>query len=153
MKLLLDENLSPRLPAMLADLYPDSSQIELLGLRGSADTAVWDYAKAHDFVLVSKDNDFRQRSFQYGAPPKVAWISVASCGARRSIIRRRSCCARAPSRLGYSTCESPETSAWKRKPKPCCNPATGYSTTSMDKASSLTPFTMVTCVPFSVPGL
>jgi len=80
MKLLLDENLSPQIPAMLADLYPDSSQIELLGLRGAADTAVWEYAKVHGFVLVSKDNDFRQRSFQYGAPPKVVWLSVGNAG-------------------------------------------------------------------------
>lgn len=80
MKLLLDENLSPRLPALLADLFPDSSQIELLGLRGSTDTLVWEYAKTHGCVLVSKDNDFRQRSFQYGAPPKVVWLSVGNAG-------------------------------------------------------------------------
>lgn len=64
MKLLLDENLSPRLPALLVGLYPDSTQIELLGLRGATDTVVWEYAKAQGYVLVSKDNDFRQRSFQ-----------------------------------------------------------------------------------------
>lgn len=46
MKLLLDENLSPRLPALLADLYPESSHVELIGPRGATDTVVWDYAKA-----------------------------------------------------------------------------------------------------------
>lgn len=86
MKLLLDENLSPRLPALLADAYPDSSQIELLGLRGATDTAVWEFAKMEGYVLVSKDNDFRQRSFQYGAPPKVVWLSVGNAGT--SIILR-----------------------------------------------------------------
>lgn len=80
MKLLLDENLSPKLPALLADLYPGSSQNELLGLRGATDTAVWEFAKAGAYVLVSKDNDFRQRSFQYGAPPKVVWLSVGNAG-------------------------------------------------------------------------
>jgi predicted nuclease of predicted toxin-antitoxin system len=40
---------------LLADLYPDSSQIELLGLRGATDTAVWEYAKAQGYVLVSKE--------------------------------------------------------------------------------------------------
>lgn len=80
MKLLLDENLSPRLPALLADSYPDSSQVELLGLRGATDTTVWEYARAEGYVLVSKDNDFRQRSFQYGAPPKVLWLSVGNAG-------------------------------------------------------------------------
>lgn len=80
MKLLLDENLSPRLPALLANLYPNSSPIELLGLRGATDTAVWEYAKAQGYVLVSKDNDFRQRSFQYDSPPKVVWLSVGNAG-------------------------------------------------------------------------
>lgn len=80
MKLLLDENLSPRLPALLADLYPESSHVELVGLRGATDTVVWEYAKAEGYVLVSKDNDFRQRSFQYGAPPKVVWLSVENAG-------------------------------------------------------------------------
>lgn len=80
MKLLLDDNLSPRLPELLSDLYPGSSQIELLGLRGATDTAVWEYAKTEGYVLVSKDNDFRQRSFQYGAPLKVVWLSVGNAG-------------------------------------------------------------------------
>lgn len=80
MKLLLDENLSPRLPALLAELYLGSSQLELLGLRGAPDTDVWRFAQQEDYVLVSKDNDFRQMSFQYGAPPKVVWLSVGNAG-------------------------------------------------------------------------
>jgi predicted nuclease of predicted toxin-antitoxin system len=80
LKLLLDENLSPRLPGLLADLYPGSTQIELTGLRGATDTVVWEYAKQNGYVLVSKDNDFRQRSFQYGAPPKVVWLAVGNAG-------------------------------------------------------------------------
>ncbi len=80
MKLLLDENLSPRLPALLADLYPGSSQVDALGLRGAKDIVIWDYAKTNGYVLVFKDNDFRQRSFQYGAPPKVVWLNVGNAG-------------------------------------------------------------------------
>lgn len=37
-------------------------------------------ARAEGYVLVSKDNDFRQRSFQYGAPPKVVWLNVGNAG-------------------------------------------------------------------------
>jgi len=80
MRLLLDENLSPRLPALLGELYPGSTQVELLGLRGAEDSRVWEYAKTEGYVLVSKDNDFRQRSFQFGAPPKVVWLSVGNAG-------------------------------------------------------------------------
>jgi len=80
MKLLLDENLSPRLPTLLVGHYPGSSQLELLGLRGSSDAQVWEFAKQEGYILVSKDNDFRQMSFQFGAPPKVVWLSVGNAG-------------------------------------------------------------------------
>jgi predicted nuclease of predicted toxin-antitoxin system len=40
MKLLLDENLSPRLPPLLADRCPGSTQVELLELRGATDAQV-----------------------------------------------------------------------------------------------------------------
>jgi predicted nuclease of predicted toxin-antitoxin system len=46
---------------------------------GSADNAVWDYAKAHGFTIVSKDSDFSERSFLYGSPPKVIWIRFGNC--------------------------------------------------------------------------
>ena len=37
MKLLLDENLSPRLVALLADEYPESAHLRDRGLRGADD--------------------------------------------------------------------------------------------------------------------
>jgi len=45
-------------------------------MRGATDAALWEYAKDHGFAIVSKDNDFRQRAFVYGAPPKVIWLSI-----------------------------------------------------------------------------
>ena len=80
MKLLFDENLSPRLVELLAADFPDSTHIERVGLRGSTDTAVWNYAREHGYVIVSKDNDFRQRVFLYGPPPRVVWLSVGNAG-------------------------------------------------------------------------
>lgn len=45
MKLLFDQNLSPRLPRLLVDLYPDSVHIREIGLRDATDTQIWEYAK------------------------------------------------------------------------------------------------------------
>ena len=89
MKLLLDENLSPRLTGAIQDLFPGSTQVEQLGLRGKSDLLLWDFAKAQDFVLVSKDNDFRQRSFQFGAPPKVVWLAVGNAGTKEILALLR----------------------------------------------------------------
>jgi len=51
----------------------------LLG-RGRSDGEVWEYARANGFAIASKDNDFRQRAFLLGPPPKVVWLSVGNAG-------------------------------------------------------------------------
>lgn len=79
MKLLLDENLAPRLARDLADLFPDSAHVRNLGMARASDREIWDYAKLEGFVIVSKDNDFQQMSFVFGHPPKVIWIRRGNC--------------------------------------------------------------------------
>ena len=58
MKLLVDENLAPRLATDLADLFPDSSHVTTVALGGQSDSVLWDYAKASGFVFLTKDKDF-----------------------------------------------------------------------------------------------
>jgi predicted nuclease of predicted toxin-antitoxin system len=79
-KLLFDENLSPKLVRVLADAFPDSAHVDPLGLRGATDVALWNLARDGGFAIVSKDNDFRQRVFLDGTPPKVIWLSVGNAG-------------------------------------------------------------------------
>ena len=74
MRLLLDQNLSPRLLTALAGLYPGSSHVREVGLQTADDDTVWQYAAEHGFAIVSKDADFHERSFLLGHPPKVIWI-------------------------------------------------------------------------------
>lgn len=80
MKLLFDENLSPRLAQSLQAEYPESVHVQGVGLRGAHDDRVWEYARDNGLTIVSKDNDFRQRSFLEGAPPKVVWLDVGNAG-------------------------------------------------------------------------
>jgi predicted nuclease of predicted toxin-antitoxin system len=49
-----------------------------VGLRGAADTRIWDYAHVQGFAILSKDTDFRERSFLEGAPPKIIWLDVGN---------------------------------------------------------------------------
>lgn len=69
--LLFDENVSPRLPLILANEYPGSAHVRHVGLLGATDQQIWIYARTNGFILVSKDTDFRERGFVEGAPPKV----------------------------------------------------------------------------------
>jgi predicted nuclease of predicted toxin-antitoxin system len=79
-KPLFDENLSPKLVNLLANDFPNSNHVELLKLRGTTDTTLWDLAKQQNYIIVSKDNDLRQRVFLLGPPLKVIWLSVRNAG-------------------------------------------------------------------------
>jgi len=79
-KLLFDENLSPRLIELLAAEFPDRTHVERLGMRGASDAAIWAHALDHGFVNVSKDNDFRQYAFLCGPPPKMLCLAVGNAG-------------------------------------------------------------------------
>ena len=58
LRLLLDQNLSPRLIPRLADVYPEATHVSLVGLDRATDEVVWEYARAYDCIIVTKDADF-----------------------------------------------------------------------------------------------
>jgi Domain of unknown function (DUF5615) len=60
MKLLFDQNLSFKLCQSVADIFPGSSQVRLLGLEEADDRVIWEYAKSNGFLLVSVDADFAE---------------------------------------------------------------------------------------------
>ena len=79
MKLLFDQNLSPRLVAQLADVFPDSRHVFQLGLDRASDDDIWPYARDHAFIIVTKDADFSELSALRGFPPKVIWLCLGNC--------------------------------------------------------------------------
>lgn len=85
MKLLLDENLSDRIIYMIIDLYPDSEHVKTLALTNTDDGIIWEYAQANDFVIVSKDSDFHQRSLLYGHPPKFVYLRIGNSPTSRIV--------------------------------------------------------------------
>lgn len=89
MKLLFDHNLSPRLVNILADLYPNSNHLYLMGLDQQSDSLVWETAKKQDYVIVSKDSDFNELLILKGFPPKVIWIRLGNCSTKtiESLLR------------------------------------------------------------------
>ena len=79
MKLLLDQNVSPKLVGALADLFPDSAHVQSLGLECSSDEEIWEYALSHGFAIVTKDEDYNDLSTLRGFPPKVIWLQLGNC--------------------------------------------------------------------------
>ena len=92
MKLLFDENLSPRLPSLLADIFPDSAHVRDFNLQATTDTVIWELAKKEGFTIVSKDSDFQARSLLYGSPPQFVWLRVGNCPVKtvEDLLRKNS---------------------------------------------------------------
>lgn len=89
MKLLFDENLSPKLPNRLSNLFPDSLHVRDVGMKATIDPIVWDYAKDNDFMIVSKDADMHDLSLVFGNPPKVIWLRLGNCSTSLESSLRR----------------------------------------------------------------
>jgi predicted nuclease of predicted toxin-antitoxin system len=61
------------------------------GLQAADDEVIWSHAAAGGFAIVTKDDDFRQRSFLRGHPPKVIWVRLGNCRAAdvEALLRAR----------------------------------------------------------------
>jgi predicted nuclease of predicted toxin-antitoxin system len=78
-KLLFDQNLSPKLVGRLADIFPGSSHVFNLGLDRSDDLLIWEYARDQGFAIVTKDADFGDLGILRGHPPKILWLLIGNC--------------------------------------------------------------------------
>ena len=90
MKLLFDENLSPKLTSRLSDLFPNSLHVRDVGMKATIDPIVWDYAKDNNLMIVSKDSDMHDLSLVLGNPPKVIWLRLGNCSTLQveNLLRR-----------------------------------------------------------------
>lgn len=79
MKILLDQNLSPRLIQALADELPNSAHVRDIGLAQADDGTIWQFAASNGYTIVSKDDDFRERARLFGPPPQVILLKLGNC--------------------------------------------------------------------------
>ena len=79
MKLLFDQNLSPRLADSFRDKFNGTAHLQDLGLDAAEDFVVWEYAKSNSFTIITKDSDFNNMVSLFGFPPKVIWIKKGNC--------------------------------------------------------------------------
>ncbi len=77
-RLLLDENLSPRLAAALSEQFSGSKHVRDVRLKGQSDHRIWEFAAENGYTIVTKDDDFRALSLLRGGPPKVIWLVVGN---------------------------------------------------------------------------
>jgi predicted nuclease of predicted toxin-antitoxin system len=83
LKLLFDQNLSPKLVRSLSDLFPGSIHVQTVNLDTANDSVLWKFAREKGFIIVSKDVDFSDLSVIAGYPPKVIWIRRGNCSTKQ----------------------------------------------------------------------
>ena len=74
MKLLLDENLSPRLVNRLNLLFPGLTHARDVALKQADDQQIWDWARNNAFAIITTDSDFVALAQRHGWPPKVVHL-------------------------------------------------------------------------------
>jgi predicted nuclease of predicted toxin-antitoxin system len=79
MKLLFDQNLSPRLVKLLDALFPGSTHLDPIGLGEAPDAVVWEFAEDNGFIITSKDSDYLDCLAAFGFPPHVISIRSGNC--------------------------------------------------------------------------
>lgn len=83
MKLLLDENLSPRLCRLLQQDFEEVRHVRDYALVSSEDGSIWDLARSRGFLIVTRDRDFFEMALAHGAPPQVAWLRLHNGSTRQ----------------------------------------------------------------------
>ncbi len=79
MRLLFDQNLSPFLVNRLKESFPDSVHVQNIGLDSADDNVIWKFAKENNFIIVSKDADYAEKSLVIKQSPKIIWIRRGNC--------------------------------------------------------------------------
>ncbi len=82
MKLLFDQNLSPRLVEILSDIFPKSVHVSVVNLSKAQDKDIWEYAAKNKFAIVTKDVDFSELSLIFSSPPKTILIKRGNCSTK-----------------------------------------------------------------------
>lgn len=85
MKLLIDQNLSYRLVKPLQALFPGTEQLKRVGLTDSKDSWIWEYARKHDFVVLTQDEDFLELSLLRGSPPKILLLRTGNIPSQKVV--------------------------------------------------------------------
>ena len=78
MKLLFDQNISPKIVKQLEDIFPEGRQVRHLGLEDASDIQIFEYAKTHDYAVVTFDSDFVDLNVVKGFPPKIIWLKTGN---------------------------------------------------------------------------
>jgi len=77
-RFLIDTQLPKALAAWLRDQGHHAEHVLEIGLAQSTDTILWRYAREHQAVIVTKDEDFAERVRRGRPGPQVVWLRMGN---------------------------------------------------------------------------
>jgi predicted nuclease of predicted toxin-antitoxin system len=77
-RLIVDQQLPPKLAAWFRDHGVDAAHVRELDLTGASDTAIWAEASRDDAVVISRDEDFGKLLRDRGGA-RLVWIRIGNC--------------------------------------------------------------------------
>ena len=78
MRFLIDAQLPPVMARWLEESGHQAEHLEDAGLRDAEDRAVWAYALRVGAVVVTKDEDFADRSIRDSGGPVIVWLRIGN---------------------------------------------------------------------------
>jgi predicted nuclease of predicted toxin-antitoxin system len=81
---ILDVHLTPGLALWITStLHVECFSAKFLGLTQAQDSQIFDFARIHDAIVITKDDDFVSLLSRKGAPPKVIWLTCGNTSRQR----------------------------------------------------------------------
>jgi len=84
-KFIVDAQLPPALASALREAGYDAQSVREIGLREAEDSEIWAYALANQAVIVTKDQDFAERSMSSRRVPAIVWVRIGNTS-RRTLL-------------------------------------------------------------------
>lgn len=78
MKLLFDQNISPKILKKLPKEFENCSQVRFEQLENASDFKIFEFAKNKGYAVVTFDSDFVDINALHGTPPKIIYLNTGN---------------------------------------------------------------------------
>lgn len=86
MRFLIDAQLPPALAHWLVQQGHTAQHVDDIGLREGEDTEIWNHALSAGAIIVTKDDDFAERTARTASGPVIIWLRIGNATNRALML-------------------------------------------------------------------
>ena len=75
---LVDAQLPPALANWLTQQRHTAQHVDDLGLRDAEDVVIWNWALSSEAIVITKDEDFAERTARIASGPVIVWLRIGN---------------------------------------------------------------------------